>query len=193
VRNAIVTVGTILNVAQIAPYWLAMFKKQAKPNIVPWFTWTLLTIIGSAAAFWHNDWQAGWVIAANAVGTGSIVVLGVWFGYAKMTRLDLICQGVALIGLASWPFFHDPTIAVITVVFVDIMAWLPTVHHAFVRPGEEVWQTYTLSMLASFCGLITLTAFSITNALYLAYLVSADIVLVSVILARRRLLATRAE
>lgn len=74
-RNVITIFGVLLSLAAVVPYWLEALKGRAKPNMVSWFTWTLLTLIASSAALANGNWQVGIVILANALGTASVVML----------------------------------------------------------------------------------------------------------------------
>ncbi|HSE61040.1 MAG TPA: hypothetical protein VLA88_01955 [Candidatus Saccharimonadales bacterium] len=189
IQELLVVVGASLQIGQVAPFLVAMARGSAKPNIVSWCTWTVLTGIGSAAAFISGDRQAGVIVGANGLGTAAVVVLGFWRGYAKLTRFDVLCQVGALLGFATWPLLQGPLLAVIIVVVIDAVAAVATLYHAYRRPYEEVWLTYTLAGLGALCGLFALNEFTIVSSLYLFYLVVADMLISAVILVRRRMAA----
>lgn len=187
-----VVTGMLLSLAQTIPYAVGVVKGQARPNIVSWFTWALLTAIGSVAAWAEGDWHAALVISANCLGTLAIVVLGLKFGYAKLTKLDIFSQIVAFFGLSLWPLLHDSLLTVFLVLGVDILAWLLTVRHAFYKPYEEVWVTYAFAMVGSLFGLLSLQTFTVKSMIYLLYLVMADGLMFLLILYRRKRLTQEA-
>ncbi len=184
-RDTLTAAGSILEVLGVVPYWLAAWQGKAKPNIVSWFTWTLLTLIVSSAAFASNDWHVGAVVLGNALGTGSIVVLGFWKGYARLTRFDAICQIAAIAGLLSWPVLHTVLPAVLVSTGIDAVALLPTLRHAWQRPAEEAWVTYALQSAGSGCALAATGLHASTAIIYPAYLFAADGLVAAVAVGRR--------
>jgi len=176
--------GLLLGLSQVIPFWHEAFQGQAKPNIVSWSTWTLLTMIAATVAFAGGNWRVGLVILGNALATGSVVVVGLWKGYAKMTRLDFICQLLALLGLVAWPFLHTITVTVAATVLVDALALLPTLHHAWRRPQEEAVATYILAAAGSLCGLFVSSVG--WASVYPMYLVLADGLVAATVAWRRR-------
>ncbi len=189
--NSIQTIFSVLGVlcttVQALPYVLAVWQGKAKPNIVSWSTWTLLTAIGAAAAFANGNWRVGLVIAANCLATTSIVVVGLRRGYAKMGWLDGACQVLALAGLVSWPLLHSAAIAVVMTVIVDAIALIPTLHHAWRSPREEVWLSYAVAGLGSVFALLAVAEPNIEGLAYPIYLIIADVSVVAIILGRRHL------
>jgi hypothetical protein len=173
-KNTIAVTGILLTLSQAVPYWVEALRGNVKPNIVSWFTWTLLTLIASSAALSEGNWQVGCIVLANALATGSVVLLGVWKGYAQLTRFDAVCQITAMIGLLSWPLLHTPLLAVIVIILIDAVALLPTVRHAIIRPREEAWVTYALAAAGSLCALVAAHTYTFTSVGYVTYLLLAD-------------------
>lgn len=182
--DALVIIGSLLEILGVVPYFLSAVKGEAKPNIVSWMTWTLLTLIVSSTAFASSDWRVGTVVLANALGTASIVMLGFWKGYTHMTRFDASCWVVATLGLLSWPLLHTILPAVLVTIAIDAVALLPTLRHAWRRPREEAWATYAMQAAGSLCVLLATSFHSSAALLYPAYLTLADGSVVIIVLAR---------
>jgi hypothetical protein len=129
------------------------------------------------------------VVLANSVATGSVVMLGIWKGYARLTRFDAICQVTAFAGLATWPLLHTPLLAVMVTVAVDAIALVPTIRHAWRNPEEEVWAAYALSAggaACAACALLALRSYTLATWLYPAYLCAADALTAAIIMRKRR-------
>ncbi len=186
-NDVLIVLGSVLAAAGVIPYWISALQGRARPNVVSWLTWTLLTLIVSSAAFASNDWRVGTVVLANALGTASVVMLGFWKGYAQMTKFDACCQIMAMLGLLSWPILHTIVPAVAVTIAVDAIALLPTLRHSWRKPYEEAWMAYGLQSLGSLCLLVA-TGFHGSAAIgYPAYLALADGSVVVVVLAQRYL------
>lgn len=192
-RNGLALAGALLTIIALIPYILDVVKKKTKPNIVSWFTWTMLTSIATAAAFSAGEPQAAILTLANAIGTFTIVVLGLKNGIAKFSLFDGVCQAGALVALALWLLLDSPAIAIIGVVFIDFLGVLPTIRHSWLNPEEETWQTFFLSTIAPFFTIASLTAYHLENLLYPIYLLLADGLVMVIILYRRKQLGISLE
>lgn len=185
-RDVLAYTGAILTIVALLPYIVDILKKKTKPNIVSWFTWTLLTSIATAAAFSAGEWEAAILTLANAIGTFTIVMLGLRNGIAKFSRFDAFCQASALVALALWLIFDSPVIAIVGVVLIDFLGVLPTIRHSWKSPEEETWQTFFLSTIAPLFTIAALTHFNYENLLYPVYLLLADGLVMAIILYRRK-------
>ena len=185
-RNVLAFLGAILTIVALIPYILDVIKKKTKPNIVSWFTWTLLTSIATAAAFSAGEWEAAILTLANAIGTFAIVLLGIRNGMAKLSLFDVLCQLGALFALVLWLILDIPLVAIVGVVFIDFLGVLPTIRHSWKNPEEETWQTFMLSTMAPVFTIAALTAYHWENLLYPTYLLLADGLVMVVILYRRK-------
>jgi hypothetical protein len=146
----------------------------------------LLTSIATAAAFTAGEWQAAILTLANAIGTGTIVILGLKNGIAKFTLFDALCQAGALAALGLWLVLDSPLTAIVGVVFIDFLGVLPTIKHSWQDPAEETWQTFFLSTIAPMFTIASLAAFHWENLLYPIYLLLADGLVMIVVIARRK-------
>jgi hypothetical protein len=133
----IAVLGSLLGVAGTVPYILETVRGKAKPRIVSWFTWFLLTGVAAAAAFSDGQFSAGLFAAAGALATGAVVVAGWRYGDRKFTRLDITCQLGALAGLALWLTFDSPALAIWGAIVIDFIGFVPTFKHAWDKPKEE--------------------------------------------------------
>lgn len=185
-KEAFLWLGPTLTIVALIPYIIDVIKKRTKPNIVSWFTWSLLTSIATAAAFAAGEYEAALLTLANAIGTFSIVLLGLRNGIAKLSVFDIFCQVSALLALAAWLIFDIPLIAIAGVVFIDFLGMLPTVKHSWESPEEETWQTFAISFIAPMFTIASITAYNLENLLYPTYLLLADGLVMVIILVGRQ-------
>jgi hypothetical protein len=127
--------------------------------------------------------------ALCAAGCAAVVVLGWRHGSREFAPLDAVCvtlaaEGVALLAVAQLvPGLIPMTWAVVVSVATDLLAYLPSFHHAWVNPDEEPWLPYALFGVAA--GLVLyVTDFSVlVGVIYPTYLFAADAAMVVMILA----------
>lgn len=180
--------GAIM-LAGMAPYIIDTVKGKTKPNIVSWFTWTLLTGIATAAALSEGAITTAILSGTATLSTFIVVLLGLRSGVKRYTKFDVLCQAFALVGIVLWQTSQDAAIATAIVVTVDIIACLPTVRHAWQSPHAETWQTFFAGGVAAFITLFTITQGTFVALAYPVYLTVANIVIPAIILYRRRQLA----
>ncbi len=176
--------GAIM-IGGLTPYIIDTIRGKTKPNIVSWFTWTLLTGIGAFAALSEGAITTAILSGASALSTGLITILGLKRGIKRYTAFDVICQISALLGIILWLTTQDAMIAMVVVVVTDIIACLPTVRHVWIEPHAETWQTFAAAALASGITLFTITQFTFVALAYPIWLTSANVLLSMLILYRR--------
>ncbi len=187
-NNFLTFLGAALIVGSGIPYMIDVVKKKTRPNIVSWFTWTLLISIGGFAALDANEVSTAVLTFADAVQCMLIVGLGLIYGYAKFSRFDAICQVGAIVGLLLWLIFNSPTIAIVATIAIDLIAALPTFRHSWLAPGEETWQTYLISGIGAAIGVISLEDFTVNSLAYPLYVTLLGTALAFLIIFRRRTL-----
>ena len=172
----------------VLPYIRDVLRRKSKPNIVSWATWTLLLGIGSAAAFAAHQPRSALLTLGDAIATFSVVVLGLRFGIAKLSRFDAICQVAAITGLILWALFNSPAIDIIFAIVVDFAVSLPTLRHSWLKSFEETWQTYAASSVAGVFTLASLNELKFSGWAFPLYLLLINAILaITIIVGRRRL------
>jgi hypothetical protein len=190
-NNLLTILGAALIVFSGIPYIIDVVKKKSRPNIVSWFTWTLLIGIGGFAALDAHEVNTAIITFADAAQCALILGLGFIYGYAKFGWFDAICQAGAIIGLVLWFTFDSPTVAIVAAITIDLIAALPTYRHSWVSPGEETWQTYFISFVGAGLGLIALADFNVNSLAYPLYVTLLGISMAAVIVIRRRKLGLK--
>ncbi len=186
-RTAIIFIASIIEILGSIPYMLDTVKGKTKPNVVSWFTWTLLTAIGATAALAAHEPRTAILTYANAVSTGVIILLGLKYGFAKFGWFDGLCQAGAIIGLILWLVFNSPTTAITATVTIDLIASLPTLRHCWLHPQEETWQTFFISGIGATIGLLALGVYNLNSLAYPIYLFILDFTLAfTVIISRNK-------
>jgi hypothetical protein len=182
-RNTIAILAAVITFLSILPYIRDILRGTTHPNIVSWFTWTLITAIATAAAFSDHEYKSGILTLAGTLATAVVVILGV----KKYSRFDVMCQGLALAGLIWWQVTNDAGFAIALGIITDFIASLPTFRHSWRQPYEETWQTFGISSFAAALTVLSLNSFTLVSLGFPVYLTLVNIALFTNILLRRRL------
>jgi len=185
-KNSLAVIGAVIAILSGVPYMIDVIRHKSKPNIVSWFTWTLLTAIATAAAFAEHAPHAALLTLGSTISTGMVVLLGLKFGIAKLTRFDALFQAGAVVGLVIWLLLSSPTAAIVITMIIDFIAALPTIRHGWLKPGEETWQTFALSGVAAAFVFASLVTYTFADLAFPVYLFFANSLIVAIIIYRRK-------
>lgn len=183
-KNALIILSGIITITAAIPYIIEIVRGKAKPRIVSWFTWSLITAIASAASFADHQYPAAILSLCAAIETMIVVVLGLKHGDRKFEMIDIICQLGALVGVVLWLVFDSPAIAVIATVAIDLVGCIPTLIHAWRRPYEETWLTFLLSAVGGGLTLLVAGSWKVTAIAYPIYIFLINLVIAAFILIR---------
>ena len=173
------------------PYIVNIVRGRTKPNIVTWFTWSLLVGIGTAALFAAHETRAAWLLLSDTISTFAVVLFGLKYGIAKLDVFDGLCQLGAVIGVVLWFVFNSPLIAIASTILIDFIGTVPTLRHSWSRPDEETSITYVLGIMATTFTLLSLRSYEFTAWVYPAYLLVSNTLLVVTISHGHRLVLRR--
>jgi hypothetical protein len=168
----IAILGSLLAVAGTVPYVIETIKGKAKPRVVSWLTWALLTGIAAAAAFSDGQVAAGIFALAGTLATGSVAVAGWRYGDRTFTRLDIICQVSVLVGLVLWFIFNSPALALWAAIIIDFVGFVPTYKHAWDKPKEETPTFFALVCVGGLMATVAAVAvggWTVTSVAYPLY------------------------
>ena len=121
--------GALINLIGSLTYVIATVRGQTKPNRVTWFLWALAPLIAFAAMLGEGVSPLDGLMTFM-VGFGPLMIFiasfvnknSVW----KITRFDMICGALSVIGIIAWAFTRTGNIAIFFSIVADGLALLPT-------------------------------------------------------------------
>jgi len=185
-REVLAVVAALIALLSTLPYLIDIVRRKTKPNVVSWFTWTLLTAISGSAALAAGEPKTALLLYGSTICTGLVVVLGLRYGIATFSRFDAFCQIGAVLGLVAWLVFHSPTVGIVVPLAIDFIVMLPTLRHAWLKPDEETWQTFLAGTIAPLFTIASLTTYTIASLAFPLYLFLANGAIVFAVVYRRK-------
>lgn len=153
-----VFVGIFLSIIGGIDYLINTLKGKTKPNKVTWFLWALAPLIAFAAQIQEGVGLSAWM--TFIVGFCPLLVFIASFINKKsewaITRFDIFCGVLSLMGLVLWFITKEGVIAILFSVLADGLASLPTIVKSYKYPETESSTVYLLSGLNGFITLLTL-------------------------------------
>jgi hypothetical protein len=189
VKPAITVLSSALTAVAALPYILDIVRGRAKPRIASWGIWMVVQAVGAVSCFAAWQLPGACYTLFCAAGCAAVVLLGWRHGSRDFGPLDAVCvtlaaEGVALLALAAAaPRLIPMSWAVGISVATDFLAYLPTFHHAWLKPDEEPWLPYALFGAAAGLVLWVADYQVLVGLIYPMYLFAADSAMVVMILA----------
>lgn len=181
----LIVLSSILTILCGIPYIIDIVKRKTKPRVVSWFTWAILTLIAGFASFSDQQYAAAVLSFSATFEVLLICILGlIYNGDRSISRFDIICQILAIIGFVLWMVFNSPSIAIVFVIVIDVIASLPTIKHAWEKPHEETWITFLGAGIAALFALLAAESFTVTGVANPIYLVIVNFLLFGIITLR---------
>ena len=169
--SALVTIGALISAAGSVPYILAVIRGTARPRLVSWGVWAVLAGVMTVSAFIEGAMASAAMTAITFIACATVTILGWQRRTGGINRVDMVCLVGAVLGIASLAIFKSPLIALAVSVAVDIIAFIPTLMHAWTSPYEESLTCFALSALGGTLAVLAVLAgeISVVALLYPVY------------------------
>ncbi len=185
-KETIAIIAALIAVAGNIPYLLDVIKRRVKPHPYTWLVWTIV----SAVTFFGQLAKGAGVgvipTAAAEIFTIIIFLFSLQYGFKDIRRVDTYFLVAALIGFLPWIITKDPTISVIIVVTIDIIAFIPTLRKTWNHPDTETPLLYSMNVVRHILALFSLQAYNIATMLHSIAMIATNTIMTGFIIFRKR-------
>lgn len=157
-----VILGTIIGSIGTISYIIATIKGRVKPNRVSYLLWAIAPLVAFAAQL------------SQGVGLQSLLTFSVGFlpllvfiasfvnkkAEWKLTRFDLICGVLSVLGFMMWAFTRVGNIAILFSIISDGLAAVPTIVKSYKYPQTETIWPWLASATSAMITLLTITTWT---------------------------------
>lgn len=179
-----------IHVVGAVPYVRGILKKDVVPHPFSYLTWFVLSLV-NFAVLWKSD--ANWTLVP-ALAHIVFAAYYVYAGFAAMGRLkptsfDAWCLAISLIVL---PVSFTPAYgyATLVAIFVDAVAFLPTIRKTWKDPSTEYAFPWFVAALYPFTLYLAIGTPSWENASFWLYSGTVNAMFTVMILKRRKNVAS---
>ena len=169
---------SLLGIASIAVgllgyalYYNGILRGTKKPHAFSWLIWSVLTGITFAAQLTGNAGAGAWVSGVTTVMCFGIFALSLSKGERSFPPTDWMTLCGAGAAILLWVATDNPAWAVILVVIIDAVAFIPSVRKGWHKPHDDGIEAFAFSALKYGISLFALASVSLTTALYPVYAV----------------------
>ncbi|MFA5770752.1 MAG: hypothetical protein WC894_04640 [Patescibacteria group bacterium] len=167
------------------PYIVDIFKNKTKPHIFTWLVWAIVTILA-----FFGQWQKGggagsWTTGVTGIITIFIALISFKKGSRDITKFDVLIFIGALIAIIPWSLTKDPTLSIVILTIIDVLAFMPTIRKTIKDPQSETFISYVLHAIRHSLSILVLANYNIATYIYPASLAVMNIIILSIILKSR--------
>lgn len=181
-KESFAIVATIFAIVGNISYFRDVLSKRVRPHPYTWFIWTIVSGVN-----FFGQLAKGAGIGALPTGVAEIFTLLIFlfslqYGFNSVTRTDTYFLIFALVGLIPWFIFKDPTVSIIVVVSIDLIAFIPTLRKTWKNPTTEAPALYSMNVARHVLTLFSLQAYNIATTLHSVAMITTNLVMTALII-----------
>lgn len=166
IKESLVVVASILALIGNIPYLLDVVQRRIKPHPYTWFIWTIVSCVVFFGQVVKGAGIGAIPTAVSEVFTIIIFLLSLKYGFKNPPKRDKYFLALAILGLIPWILTKDPTISVVIVVSIDLIAFIPTLYKTYCHPKTEAPLLYGTNVLRHAFALGALSSYNLATMLH---------------------------
>jgi hypothetical protein len=166
-KEAVAIIAAALAFVGNISYLKSVFSGKVQPHPYTWFIWSIVSMTTFIGALVKG---AGIGALPTGVSEGFTVVIFLFSlkylfqGRAGHIRaVDNYFLAICLLGLVPWALTKDPTVSVVIVVLIDIVAFIPALRKTWAHPHSEKPLLYETNVVRHALTLFSLQAYNIAT------------------------------
>lgn len=171
-----VFLAVVFNLTGGLSYLISTLKGESKPNKVTWFLWGLAPMIAFVAQLKQGVGLVS--LMTFTVGFSPILIFFASFlnkkAAWKITKFDLICGALSLLGLILWAYTRVGNWAILFSILSDGLAGVPTIVKAYKLPETENYHAYFFAWMGAIITLLTIKSWDFAHAGFALYILSIN-------------------
>lgn len=178
-----VIIGTLIGAVGSFAYLIDTVKGKVKPNRVSFLLWSIAPFIAFAAQI------------KQGVGLESLMTFSTGFlpltvfiasfvnkkAEWKLTKFDLICGALSIIGLILWLVTKVGNVAIFFSIVADGLAAVPTLVKAYKYPDTEMAWPWLATVFGVVLTLLTLNEWTFANSAFIVYIFIVNTIIFSLV------------
>lgn len=169
-KEIVAVIAAVLAFVGNISYLKDCFKGHVHPHPYTWFIWSIVsmtTFFGGLAK------GAGIGALPTGIAEGFTIVIFLFSLKYLFKRqvghihvMDHYFLAICVVGLIPWALTKDPTLSVIIVVLIDIVAFVPTMRKTWSHPKTERPLLYEMNVARHALTLFSLQAYNIATTFH---------------------------
>jgi len=178
-----IIIGALMGAAGSVAYLVDTVKGKVKPNRVSFLLWSIAPLIAFAAQI------------KQGVGLESLMTFSTGFlpltvfiasfvnkkAEWKITKFDLVCGALSILGLILWLVTKVGNIAITFSIMADGLAAIPTLVKAYKYPDTEIAWPWIATVFGVILTLLTLNGLTFANSGFIIYILIVNTLIFSLV------------
>lgn len=178
INENFVLLGAFINLLGGISYIKDTLQGKVQPNRVSWGLWAVaVTIAFSAEVSQGVGIQS---LATFMVGFVPLLIFIASFvnkkAYWKLTKFDMFCGVLSIIGLVLWYITKIGNIAILLSIFADLAAGIPTLVKSYKFPETENWIEFLSSFISVSIAMLTFKTWTFAYFAFPLYIFCYDLI-----------------
>ena len=176
-------IGTVIGAIGVIAYLVDTVKGKVKPNRVSFLLWSIAPLIAFAAQI------------KQGVGLESLMTFSTGFlpltvfiasfvnkkAEWKLTKFDLFCGVLSIVGLVLWLITKVGNVAIAFSILADGLAALPTIIKAYKYPDTEIAWPWIATSFGVILTLLTINTLTFANSGFIIYILIVNTLIFSLV------------
>ena len=178
-----IIIGTLIGAVGSVAYLIDTVKGKVKPNRVSFLLWSIAPFI----AFFAQIKQGVGLAALMTFSTGFLPLTVFIASFVnkqaewKLTRFDLLCGILSLVGLVLWMITNVGNVDIFFSIVADGLAAVPTIVKAYKYPDTEIAWPWIATVFGVVLTLLTLSTFTFANSGFILYILVVNILIFALV------------
>ena len=178
-----IILGTLLGAVGSVAYLIQTVKGRVKPNRVSFLLWSIVPFI----AFFAQIKQGVGLEALMTLSTGFLPLTVFIASFVnkqaewKLTRFDVMCGIMSLLGLTLWMITKVGNVAILFSIVADALAAIPTIVKAYKYPDSEIAWPWIATVFGVILTLLTISTFTFANCSFILYILIVNMVIYTLV------------
>jgi hypothetical protein len=184
-KEILAFVAALLAVAGNVPYARDTIRGAIQPHPYTWLVWSVVSGITLFGILAKGGGVGAIPVAVSELFTILIFLFALKYGFRHVRRIDTLFLVVALLGLIPWFLTNDPTLSVIVVVGIDVIAFVPTLRKAWADAHTENKPLYASNVARHVLILLSLEAYNVATTLHSVVMIVMNSLMTALLLRSR--------
>lgn len=175
----LVIIGIAVNLIGTVSYLIDTLKGKVKPNRVSFLLWSLAPMVAFFAQI--KEGVGMQALLTFSIGFSPMLVFISSFiskkAEWKLTRFDLTCGMLSVIGFILWLITKQGIIAIFFSLLADGLASLPTIVKSYKYPETEAAWPWLGASFSGLCTLLTIKSWNFATSAFPIYVLIVNFVI----------------
>ena len=180
IKETLGIITILIVISQVYLYFRSIVRWETKLHVYTKLIWLILTWIGFIIQMQAWGWPWAWVLWATSLTQFVSILLWLKYGISSITKFDTCLLVLALLCIPVYLWVEDKIYALIFVIFIDFLWYIPTYRKTFQNPYTENILVWCISNTKYFIAMLALTQYSFYTLAYPMFLFWANMVLIGI-------------